>query len=121
MVVTGRNSKSFDGVTVLDEKDAPMPKSSYTIKENTLTVTGKAGLKVKLVGLAAGTYTVDAGGNHFVESGGALTLDLAKEYTSVYQTNGANKDGTVSGPQITENGPVSIEIGEASTDEKNSV
>ena len=53
-----------------------------------------------------------------MESGGALTLDLAKEYTSVYQTNGANKDGTVSGPQITENGPVSIEIGEPSTDEK---
>ena len=61
---------------------------------------------------------MDAGGNHFVESDGALALDLAKEYTSVYQTNGANKDGTVSGSQITENGPVSIEIGEASTDEK---
>ena len=111
VAVRSQNGTGFENVQVLDDgQGTPMPQSSYTIKNGELTVTGNAGMKVKLEGLAAGVYTVDAGGNHFGESDGALTLDLAKNYTSVYQTNGANRDGTTTGQQITENGPVSIEI-----------
>ncbi|EET62141.1 LPXTG-motif cell wall anchor domain protein [Marvinbryantia formatexigens DSM 14469] len=112
VAVRGMNNQSFDGVQVLDGNGAPLPKNSYNIENGTLTITGKAGMTVKLEGLAAGTYTVDAGGNHFADGADALTLELNQDYTSVYQTNGANKDGTVTGSQITENGPVSIEIRE---------
>ncbi len=116
VAVRDRDGRNFEGVQVLDEKGNPMPQSSYTIENGVLTVRGKAGMKVKLEGLAAGVYTVDAGGNHFLEKDGALTLDQTKDYTSVYQTNGANRDGTATGQQITETGPVSIEIREDAAD-----
>ncbi len=75
-----------------------------------------------LKNLPNGVYTIDGGGSYFAKNGTAIELrnwDQNKGYTSVYQLNGKNDDGTPTGDPIYDYKPIAVTISDDSPQNQN--
>ena len=97
-------------VSIKDSKNTAESESEVTPGNITggqltipVTINGTDQATVKITGLKAGSCSVNAGGNYYADTGSSIIGTAS--YTSIYQTDGANTEGTAYGTAILTNNP----------------